>query len=453
MQSSIGPFPKDFRFGVATAAIQIEGARESRGESNWDAFAEQPGAIFEGHDARTACDHVGHLEEDLELLAGLGVDAYRFSVSWPRLLPEGRGRVNDAGLAFYDRLIDGLLARGIEPYLTLFHWDLPQALEREGGFRARSIERDFANYVELVARRFGDRVRRFITLNEPHAFIEGGLSEGRHAPGLRLPLKEVLCAAHHALLCHASAVEVLRAHVKDCWITAAPVLISAFPDRDCPEDVEAARRATFALEEPKLRSTSFWMDPIYLGRFPESAERVFGADMPRVTDEELRRISAPLDACGVNLYDAVRVRAGRDGEPEIVPPKPGAARTAFNWLVTPEAHEYGPMFLAERYEKPVLITENGLSTRDWVHLDGSVPDPERIDFLRRHLAALSRAVARGVPVLGYLHWSLLDNFEWNHGYRERFGLVYVDFETGRRIPKASYFAYRDLIAQAKAAHR
>jgi beta-glucosidase len=193
------------------------------------------------------------------------------------------------------------------------------------------------------------------------------------------------------------------------------------------------------------------MDPIYLGHYPESVERVFGSDMPEVTAEDLCLISAPLDACGVNLYDAVRVRAGDDGEPEIVAPKPGAPRTAFNWLVTPEAHEYGPWFLAERYGKPIVITENGLSTRDWVHLDGRVPDLDRIDFLHRHLAALSRAVARGVPVLGYFHWSLLDNFEWNHGYRERFGLVYVDFETGRRVPKASYFAYRDLIAGTRAA--
>lgn len=447
MTIQLPSLPRSFAWGVATASCQIEGAadRFGKGPSVWDVFASKPGAIYQGHDPSHACEHLEHLEEDLDWLGRLGVNAYRFSVSWPRVLPHGRGRANEEGLAFYDRLVDGLLARDITPYLTVFHWDFPQALEDEGGFRNPESPRWFAEYTELLARRYGDRVKHWFTVNEPHAFIEGGLRHGRHAPGHTLPLSVVLQSAHHVLLCHGRAAQVIRANVSGSFVTSAPVLIHAVPATSSDADREAARRFTFELRGAELRVSSFWMDPMYLGHYPEEAHRVFGADFPKFPASDLELIRQPLDAFGANLYDAVFVRAGADGEPEVVAPPPGFPRTAFGWPVTPSGHFFGPLFAYERYGLPVLVTESGLSTRDWVALDGEVHDPERVDYIERHLLELDRAAAQGVPIAGYFHWSLLDNFEWNHGYRERFGLVHVDFSTFRRTPKDSFFAYRDLI--------
>lgn len=452
MIHSLQGLPPNFIWGVATAACQIEGAwdQAGKGPSVWDVFSQRSGATFEGHSPARACDHVARLEEDLDLLEALGVQAYRFSVSWPRVLPGGRGQVNETGLAFYERLIHGLLQRNITPYLTLFHWDTPQALENEGGFLHPDSPHWFAEYTQLLARRFGDRVRHWITLNEPHAFIEGGLRHGRHAPGHQLPLSQVLRAAHHALLAHGRAVQVLRAEVQQSFVLAAPVLTSAIPESDREEDIQAAYHWTFAQHGTQLRTSSFWMDPLYLGRYPQAALTQFGSDLPRFPDSDLELIHQPLDAFGCNLYDCPTVRAGKDGQAELVPWPPGAPRTAFQWPVTPTGHFYGPLFAWQRYGLPVLITENGLSNRDWVHREGRVRDPERIDFIQRHLLELARAAQAGVPVLGYFHWSLLDNFEWNHGYRERFGLIYVDYESGERTPKDSFYAYRDWIQAQRA---
>jgi beta-glucosidase len=440
-------FAPNFVWGVATSSYQIEGAPalDGKGLGNWDAFCDRPSAIYDGHRGDAGAEHYRKLDEDLDLIAGLGVTAYRFSVSWPRILPEARGRVNDKGLGFYDRLVDGLLARGITPYLTLFHWDAPQAFERLGGFRNPDSPAWFADFTRVVARRLGDRVRHYFTLNEPHAFIEGGLRHGRHAPGLTLPLSEVLAAAHLALLAHGRSVQTLRAEVKDAWIAMAPVLVSGIPASNTSADVEAARRFTFGQNGDGLRTTSFWTDPAMGLGYPADCMSAFGQQMPKFPASDLDLIAQPLAAFGANLYDAPLVRAGRSGAPEIVPYPPGFPRTAFDWPVTPDAHYWAVKFAYERYEKPVLITENGLSSRDWVHTDGQVRDGERVDFLVRHLGALERASREGIPVLGYFHWSLLDNFEWNHGYRERFGLVFVDFETQQRTPKESYRVYRDVI--------
>ncbi len=452
LRNDLRGWPTDFTWGVATAACQIEGAHrlDGKGPSTWDTFAGRPGAIFEGHTPARACDHYHRLDEDLDLLARLGVGAYRFSVSWPRVLPLGRGAVNERGLDFYARLVDGLLSRGIVPYLTLFHWDTPQALEDEGGFRNADSPAWFADYAALIAARLGDRVKHFFTLNEPHAFIEGGLRHGRHAPGLQLPLAEVLRAGHHALLAHGRAVRVLRQAVSNVWLSWAPVLVGAVPATDSVADVEAARRATFELTSDSLRVSSLWMDPVYLGHYPADAERVFGSAFPRVKDSDFAIIRQPLDACAFNLYDQAVVRAGVDGAPCVVPEPPGGARTAFQWPLSPRAHFYGPSFAWQRYGLPVLIAENGLSCRDWVHLDGRVHDGDRIDFITRHLVELRKAIESGVPVRGYFHWSLLDNFEWNHGYRERFGLVHVDFETLERTPKDSFHFYASLITTSRA---
>lgn len=438
-------FPKEFRWGVATASCQIEGspAKLGLGESNWDVFSKRPDAVFKEHRPLHASFHVEHLEADLDLLAELGVSTYRFSLSWPRILPEGIGASSDIGLAFYDRLIDGLHKRHIEPCLTLFHWDTPAALEAQGGFRNPAMVGWFTNYVELVARRFGDRVRRFLTLNEPHAFIEGGLRHGRHAPGHSLPLSEVVLAARHALLCHGRATQVLRSQVKDAFVSAAPVLIAATPASDSEADYEAARLYTFERKTDELRSSAFWMDPLYGNSFSESAFSALGAAALCFSDRDLTEICQPLDAVGMNLYDTVLVRAGGPQGFELVKRGPGYPITAFQWPITPEGHYYGPRLAFERYRKPIWITENGLSCRDFVALDGKVHDAERVDFIDRHLTELAKAISRGIPVEAYLHWSLLDNFEWNHGYRERFGLVYVDYEAGERTAKDSFFAFRD----------
>jgi len=444
-------FDEKFAWGVATASYQIEGAaaQDGRGPSNWDEFAQRPGAIYSGHHAQVACDHYGHLSQDLDLLKDLGVTAYRFSVAWSRVVPEGVGAINHAGVAFYDRLIDGLLGRGITPYLTLYHWDLPAALEHAGGFLNPQAPAWFEAWARVVAERFGDRVKHYFTLNEPHAFIEGGLRHGRHAPGHQLPLSLVLQAGHHALLAHGRAVQALRALVADSWVAMAPVLICATPESEAPADLEAARSWTFSMNAPELRCTSWWMDPIYGRGYPSDGLRLFGADAPRFTSAELDLIAQPLDAVAFNLYDAAVVRAGPEGQAEVCQLPPGGARTAFNWPVSAQAHHYGPLFAQQRYGGPIVIAENGLSCRDWIHLDGCVHDAERVDFLLRHLTELAHAQQRGVRIAGYFHWSLLDNFEWNHGYRERFGLVYVDYQTLRRTKKDSFYAYRDVIAQSR----
>lgn len=442
-------FPDEFVWGVATASYQIEGAAQSdgRGASNWDTFSERPAAIFEAHSAQIACDHYGRLDEDLDLLAALGVDAYRFSISWSRLFPDGF-QPNDRGFAFYDRLVDGLLKRSITPFLTLFHWEYPAALERLGGFLNPQSPFWFEQLTEAVARRYGDRVQHYLTINEPHAFIEGGLRHGRHAPGHRLPLSEVLKAGHHALLAHGRATQTLRALVPNSWVAMAPVLISATPESNSEADLQAARTWTFSMTSRELRSSSFWMDPVYGRGYPEDGLRLFARDMPRFPASDLDLIAQPLDAVGFNLYDACVVRADEDGLPSVCPPAVGGPRTAFNWAVSETAHYFGPKFAAERYGGPIVITENGLSCRDWIHLDGCVHDADRIDFIRRHITQLQRAHRDGIPIYGYFHWSLLDNFEWNHGYRERFGLVYVDYPSGQRVKKDSFYEYQRLIRNA-----
>ena len=319
-----------------------------------------------------------------------------------------------------------------------------QALEAFGGFRNPESPIWFQGLTELLARRYGDRVKHWFTLNEPHAFIEGGLRHGRHAPGLTLPLSEVLLAGHHALLAHGRSVLALRSLVSDSWVAMAPVLICGVPASERPEDVEAARTFTFSMVSDELRVTSWWMDPVHGLGYPQDGLRRFGRAMCPVSTADLDLIHQPLDACGFNLYDAPTIRQNEQGHPELCPPPAGSPHTAFHWPVTPTAHFYGPLFAHERYGLPTLITENGLSNRDWVNLQGDVEDPERVDFIARHLQQLGRVRERA-QVKGYFHWSLLDNFEWNHGYRERFGLVHVDYQSYTRTKKRSFFFYRDLI--------
>lgn len=441
-------FPNEFVWGAASSAFQIEGgaAKHLRGESVWDRFCRRPDAVRGGADGRTACDHFHRYEEDVRLMRTVGLRAYRFSIAWPRVIKDGVSEVNPCGLDFYDALVDRLLENDIEPWVTLFHWDLPVALHDRGGWLNRASADWFAHYAATLADRLSDRVTHWITLNEPQVFLRFGYAEGTHAPGLRLSLEEQLLAAHHVLLAHGRAVQAIRAHARSsCRIGFAPNAHVAYPASDRPEDVEAARRSTFEIDSPSLWSHTWFADPVFRGAYPEDGLKSCGDAAPKFTSHDMETISQPLDFLGLNLYAGVPVRAGEGGMPTVVRLAHGHARNALDWPVAPEALRWGTRFLWERYAQPIVITENGMSNLDWVDLDGRVRDPQRIDFTRRYLIELGRAIADGADVRGYFHWSIMDNFEWAEGYKDRFGLIHVDFETQRRTLKDSAHWYRRVI--------
>ncbi len=442
-------FPKEFVWGAATASYQIDGATNEggRGPCVWDMFCRKPNAIFGGHNADVACDHYHRYAEDVALMKAIGLQAYRFSVSWPRVMPEGVGRVNEEGLAFYDRLVDALLEAGVEPWVTLFHWDYPLALYHKGGWLNADSPKWFADYVRVVVERLGDRVDHWMTLNEPQCFIGLGHDTGVHAPGDKLRWAEVLRAGHHALLAHGLGVQAIRAAArKRPTIGYVPVASCAIPPTDDPKDVEAARRATFAVTERTVFTNSWWMDPLFLGHYPEDGLKLFEAELPPIGPDDMETIAQPIDFLGMNTYQGFYVQIGPDGAAVMAPAPWGHPRTAFDWPVTPEVMYWTPKFLYERYGVSIAVTENGLSCTDWVALDGKVHDLQRIDFLHRYIREFRRASEDGVPTVGYFTWSLMDNFEWADGYRQRFGLVHVDYQTLKRTPKDSAFWYRDVIA-------
>ncbi|GAA1006052.1 beta-glucosidase [Acrocarpospora pleiomorpha] len=422
-----------FLWGTATAAYQIEGAvaEDGRGPSIWDTFAHEPGRVRDGHTGDVACDHYHRWAEDVELMAALGVNAYRFSVAWSRVLPYGRGVVNAKGLDFYDRLVDGLCAKGIAPALTLFHWDLPQALEDEGGWMNRDISGYFADYAAIVAERLGDRVKLWITLNEPFVHMVYGYAMGTHAPGKTLFL-EALPVAHHQLLGHGLAVQALRAAgAEQVLITnnCTPVWAAS----DAPEDVAAA-------DAYDVLHNRLFNDPVLTGTYPDMSP--FAIDeVPGVRPGDLETIAQPLDGLGINYYNPTRLAAPST---DILPFEDagitGYPTTAFGWPVVPDGLRELLVSLRTRYDTlpPVYITENGCSH------DG-LDDQFRVDYLDGHLKALRQAQAEGVDVRGYFAWSLLDNFEWADGYHQRFGLVHVDFDTQARTPKSSYHWFRSQI--------
>ncbi len=442
-------FPESFVWGTATAAYQIEGAanEDGRGPSTWDVFCKRPGAVFEGHSGDVACDHYHRYRDDVGLMRELGAQGYRFSVSWSRVLPEGRGKRNEAGLAFYDRLVDALLEAGIQPFCTLFHWDLPQALQQRGGWANRDIAEWFGEYASLLGERFGDRVKLWVTQNEPQCYIGHGLVAGMHAPGLKLDFSDTLVAAHNSMRAHGKAVQALRATVPGAQIGYVLATQLARPASDSPADLEAARAATFAVRDRTHWNNAWWTDPLLLGKYPEDGLQLFGSEMLEFPSSDWNDLKAPIDFLGLNIYRAETVRARSEGSFEQLPVPPGYPRSGVDWQpMTPDAMYYGLKFFHDRYELPFWITENGLSTRDQIFLDGKVHDPQRIDYLHRNLLEMRRAMREGVRVDGYLAWSLLDNFEWADGYKQRFGLVYVDFATQRRVPKDSFHWYKQVIA-------
>jgi len=441
-------FPPGFLWGVATSAAQIEGAafEDGKGASIWDHFCRQPGRIKDGSNIDVACDHYHRFRDDVALMKGLGLDCYRFSISWPRVLPEGMGTPNEKGFDFYKRLLDELEAAKIVPVCTLFHWDFPQALYLKGGWTNRDSARWFADYAALVADRFHDRIKWWITQNEPQCFIGLALRDGAHAPGDKLKDPAYLTAAHNAMRAHGQAVMALRAHAKGGKIGYTVAAQPTRPVTTSAEDVEAAREACFAVKDRGEWNNAWWMDPVLLGRYPEDGLKVFGKDMPSFPATDLEEMKQPIDFIGMNVYKADAVRRGADGKPERVPVPPGYPRSSVDWQpITPSALYWGPKYFYERYKLPIAITENGLGTRDQVFLDGKVHDPQRIDYMNRVLVELGRAMKDGVPVPGYFAWSLMDNFEWADGYKQRFGLIYVDYQSQKRVPKDSFHWFAKVI--------
>ena len=447
-----GAFPKDFVWGVATASYQVEGAanEDGRGPSVWDTFSKKKGAVFEGNTGDTACDHYHRFKEDVALMKTLGVKSYRFSVSWTRVLPNGIGAVNGKGLDFYNRLLDELGKAGITPMCTIFHWDYPEVLYKRGGWLNRDSADWFAEYTALLTDKLSDRVKLWVTQNEPQCFIGLGHLDGVHAPGDKLKFGDYLLAAHNGMRAHAKSVQALRAHAKDPKGTKIGYVLAAQiaqPASDKPEDVEAARAATFGVSERHEWNNSWWTDPVVLGKYPEDGVALYGKDVPKWKPSDLDEMKQPIDFLGLNIYTADMYKMGAGGKPEKVPFPPGYPRSGVDWQpISPAALYWGPRFFWDRYKLPLSITENGLAVRDQVFLDGKVHDPQRIDFMHRYLAELSRAVKEGVPVGSYYAWSLLDNFEWAEGYSKRFGIVYVDYPTLERVPKGSFYWYRDFIA-------
>jgi beta-glucosidase len=443
------PFPEGFLWGAAMSSYQIEGAidEDGKGRSVWDVFCKKPGAVFEGHTGDIACDHYHRYKDDIALMKALGIASYRFSVSWPRVMPEGTGTVNQRGLDFYRRLVDELLNNGIAPMCTLFHWDYPQALYERGGWLDRDSADWFAAYTEVVADQLGDRVKVWAPQNEPQCFIGLGMLDGLHAPGDKLAFRDYLMAAHNAMRAHGKSVQALRAHAPGARIGYVVQCQLGQPASDRPEDIAAAREATFWVRERHPWHNAWWMDPVLLGVYPEDGLAAYGADVPAWKSSDLDEIKQPLDFIGLNLYRADTYRRGADGKPEPVPVPPGYPRSGVDWqTITPSCLYWGPRFMHERYQLPIEITESGLSTRDQVFLDGKVHDVQRVDYMHRALLELARAIADGVPVSSYYAWSLLDNFEWAEGYKQRFGMIYVDHQTQTRIPKDSYDWYRQVIA-------
>ena len=430
-------FPEGFLWGAATSAHQIEGGHDAdgKGPSTWDVFETEAGRIRNGDTAQVACDHYHRYAEDVGLMRKLGLRAYRFSIAWPRVQPYGCGPVNEAGLDFYDRLVDALLDAGITPFVTLYHWDLPQPLQAEiGGWESREIVSLFADYAELCAERLGDRVTHWITHNEPGATMEAYL-EGTMPPGI-VHEKKAYQVAHNVLLSHGLATQALRAIGGERFqIGIAPDIWPVYPATDDPADIEAAE----LLWEKRW---AWFLEPLGLKRYPAKAWEALGDSRPKVLDGDLELIGQPLDFLGVNHYS--RVVVGRDGEVERLPDRP---YTDFGWEVVPEAFYDALARVHANYKLgPFYITENGAAYNDVLDADGRVRDPKRQAYFAQYLATLHRAITDGVPVKGYFAWSLLDNFEWAYGYSVRFGLIHVDYETQARTIKESARWYAQVIA-------
>jgi beta-glucosidase len=441
-------FPKGFLWGTATSAYQVEGAvnEDGRGPSIWDHFARMPGAISDRSNADTATDHYHRYKEDVQLMKALGAKVYRFSIAWPRIFPDGVGAPNPKGLDFYNRLVDELLANGIEPFATLYHWDLPQALQdRFGGWTSRDTSKAFADYSAHVAARLSDRVKHFFTINECSRHVHLGHGEGADAPGLKLPRSGQNQVRHHIALGHGLAVQAIRSHGKTgTKVGPAENAVSCIPAVETPANIRAAEIAT-------REFNAGYLTVMLEGKYTDAYLAQGGNDAPKFTTEDLRIIASPVDFVGVNVYTPDHYVVAADNERGFLPlPFPASfPHMKASWLRPgPEAIYWVPRHVAKLWNvKSIYITENGTSASDQPEADGAVHDVDRIMYLRNYLTQLQRATSEGVPVRGYFLWSLMDNFEWADGYEQRFGLYHVDFDTKRRTPKLSASFYRETIAR------
>ncbi|MBT9596320.1 MAG: beta-glucosidase [Vitreoscilla sp.] len=439
LKATFGP---RFAWGSATSAAQIEGAAatDGKGESIWDRFCSEPGRINDGSNISVACDHYHRFRDDVALMRWLGLSAYRFSIAWPRVQPLGRGAWNEAGFAFYDQLIDALLEAGIAPHATLYHWDLPQALQDEfEGWESREIVARFADYAAEVARRFGDRLGSISTLNEPWCSATLGYELAQFAPG-KANRAAAMQVSHHLLLAHGMAIQSMRAQGRPAALGVVLNHTPAFPATASEADRRAAR-----LDDGL--NVRWYMDPVFRGQYPADVLEHLGADAPRVEPGDLAQIAQPLDFLGVNFYTRSFISTAQPAVP--APGKQGF--TDMGWEIYPKALTQHLVRITREYSPPpIYITENGMANVDRLEDAGRVADPERVAYLRDHLTALARAIELGVDVRGYFYWSLLDNFEWNSGYTKRFGLFRVDYETQARTAKDSAHWYRAFIGAAKA---
>lgn len=440
-------FPAGFRWGTATSAYQVEGAahEDGRGLSIWDTFSHTPGKIRDGSNGDVSADDYHRYKEDIALMKALGAKTYRFSIAWPRIFPEGRGVANPKGLDFYGRLIDELLRNGIEPHATLYHWDLPQALQDRGGWESRDTAETFGAYAAYVAAKLGDRVGNFFTLNEMLTFVELGYGSGVFAPGLKLPPGRLNQVRHHAVLAHGLGVQAIRAAGRPgTKVGPAENIATAVPAIETPDNIRAAERATRELNAP-------YLTVMLEGRYTDAYLAAAGADAPKFTDGELKTIASPVDVVGLNVYAPGQYVQASDAVSGFTTlPFPSSfPHMASPWLnIGPEALYWAPRHAAKLWgAKEIYITENGTSSADQPSADGVVYDVDRVMYLRNYLTQLQRATAEGVPVRGYFLWSLLDNFEWADGYATRFGLIHVDYASQKRTPKLSASFYREVIAR------
>lgn len=434
-------FPDGFLWGVAAASAQIEGAafEDGKGESIWDRFSRKPDAVLNGDTLDNACDHYHRYQSDADLMAQLGWKHYRLSLAWPRIVPDGIGAVNERGLAFYDRLIDAFLSRGITPHVTLFHWDLPQKLEDEGGWLNRATVDAFAIYCDLATQRLGDRVKSWFTLNEMPCFIGLGYETGIHAPGRKESRKAVNQAYHHALLAHGVAVSSVKSNVQGGQVGLVHNAPSFIPFTETPADMAAAS-ALFRAKNEQL------LGPVFEGKYPDSWLETQGSDAPEVQDGDLGIIAQPGDFLGLNLYASTFVRAGKDGQPEALSFPRGFPKGDLPWInISPQTLYHAVRDATEQFGAgAIYITENGSAFDDQMTAQGEIIDLDRREYVRNYLLSLHRATKEGFDVRGYFAWSLMDNFEWAEGYEKRFGLIHVDYETQKRTPKLSAQWYSEV---------
>jgi len=440
-------FPKGFLWGSATASYQVEGAvnEDGRGPSIWDVFSHTPGKTNDGDTGDVANDHYHLYKQDVALMKDLGLKTYRFSVSWSRVFPQGTGTPNPKGLDFYNRLVDELLAANIQPYCTLFHWDLPQALEdKVGGWQSRETSEAFGVYAGYVAKNLSDRVKHFMTLNEMSSFVDIGYRDGRHAPGLKLPPAGVNQVRHHAVLAHGLAVQAIRANAKPgTKVGLAENAEACAPVIETPDHIAAARKAMREVNAGYLTA-------VLEGKYTDAYLEHHGANAPKFTAADMKAIGSPIDFVGLNNYTTTWVRAATTPQGYAVVPAPDSYPHMMSpWLrIGPQGLYWAPKFIAEIWGvKEIYITENGASSTDKLTPEGQVYDTDRVMYLRNYLTQLHRAVAEGVPVKGYFVWSFMDNYEWADGYAYRFGIHYVDFKTQKRTPKLSAHFYKEVISR------